>query len=106
MEIPKVLDNTCCAPSSSRPHDGAVASQIRPASGELAGKMIAGMIALPDGTFLMGTEDPEGFAQNGEVPIHSVTLDPFLIDIHPVTNELFEQFNQNEFRSANWPPGA
>ncbi|HTV09762.1 MAG TPA: formylglycine-generating enzyme family protein [Candidatus Aquilonibacter sp.] len=50
------------------------------------------MIALPGGRFLMGTDNPEGFPLDGEGPVREVTLDPFLIDRHPVTNELFAEF--------------
>jgi sulfatase modifying factor 1 len=50
------------------------------------------MAALPGGTFLMGSENPEGFPQDGEGPVRAVTLDPFSIDVDPVTNEVFERF--------------
>jgi len=54
--------------------------------------MLARMIPLPGGTFLMGTENPEGFPADGEGPVRPVTLDPFLIDRLPVTNALFSKF--------------
>jgi sulfatase modifying factor 1 len=50
------------------------------------------MVALPGGTFLMGTDTAEGFPQDGEGPIRPVTLSPFLIDRTPVTNNLFAAF--------------
>ncbi|HEX4007088.1 MAG TPA: formylglycine-generating enzyme family protein [Acidobacteriaceae bacterium] len=50
------------------------------------------MIALPGGSFLMGTDFPEGFADDGEGPVRAVTLDPFRIDGFPVTNERFGEF--------------
>jgi formylglycine-generating enzyme required for sulfatase activity len=50
------------------------------------------MIKLDGGTFLMGTESPEGFPQDGEGPVREVTLDPFYIDAHPVTNAQFAEF--------------
>lgn len=40
----------------------------------------------------MGTDNPEGFPQDGEGPVRPVTVDPFFIDIYPVTNELFRRF--------------
>lgn len=40
----------------------------------------------------MGTDDPEGFPQDGEGPVRSVTLSPFRIDRTPVTNQEFRQF--------------
>jgi sulfatase modifying factor 1 len=40
----------------------------------------------------MGTDNPEGFPLDGEGPVRSVTLNPFSIDIYPVTNEAFDLF--------------
>jgi formylglycine-generating enzyme required for sulfatase activity len=50
------------------------------------------MVTLPGGTFLMGTDFAEGFPQDGEGPIRAVTLDPFLTDSTPVTNDRFAEF--------------
>lgn len=50
------------------------------------------MVALPGGTFLMGTEYPQGFFEDGEGPVRPVTLSPFEIDAFPVTNEAFARF--------------
>ncbi|MFD2115522.1 formylglycine-generating enzyme family protein [Paenibacillus yanchengensis] len=50
------------------------------------------MIYLAGGTFLMGTEDAEGFPADGEGPIREVTIDPFYIDPYAVTNLQFQQF--------------
>jgi formylglycine-generating enzyme required for sulfatase activity len=40
----------------------------------------------------MGSEDPEGFAKDGEGPVREVTVDAFLIDRNPVTNMRFREF--------------
>jgi sulfatase modifying factor 1 len=40
----------------------------------------------------MGTDGNEGFAADGEGPVRKVVLDPFYIDIWPVTNEKFTEF--------------
>jgi sulfatase modifying factor 1 len=50
------------------------------------------MIELPGGSFLMGTDYPQGFPQDGEGPVREVFLDPFAIDRYPVTNEFFADF--------------
>lgn len=50
------------------------------------------MVALPGGTFLMGTDSAEAFAEDGEGPVRPVTLRPFSIDRYPVTNRIFRQF--------------
>jgi len=52
------------------------------------------MVKLDGGTFLMGTDYAKGFPKDGEGPIREVTLEPFFIDVHPVTNEQFQQFVQ------------
>ncbi|MFJ1938162.1 formylglycine-generating enzyme family protein [Kitasatospora sp. NPDC088160] len=51
-----------------------------------------GMVLLPGGGFLMGTDDSEGFPDDGEGPVRQVRLDPFLIDARAVTNEQFTAF--------------
>lgn len=47
---------------------------------------------LPGGDFLMGAEDKEGFADDGEGPVRRVRLKPFLIDTCAVTNTDFAAF--------------
>jgi formylglycine-generating enzyme required for sulfatase activity len=50
------------------------------------------MVRLDGGSFLMGTEAAEGFPEDGEGPVRNVTLDPFYIDAHAVTNAEFLEF--------------
>jgi sulfatase modifying factor 1 len=52
------------------------------------------MVRLDGGAFLMGGESPEGFPLDGEGPVRRVTVDPFYIDIHAVTNEQFAAFER------------
>lgn len=52
----------------------------------------AGMVALPGGSFLMGTDDGAGFAADGEGPVRRVTVRPVLIDSAAVTIERFAAF--------------
>lgn len=49
-------------------------------------------VALPGGTFLMGTHYEGGFPQDGEGPIRPVVLSPFEIDAFPVTSQDFAAF--------------
>jgi len=51
-----------------------------------------GMTALDGGYFLMGTEDNEGFPEDGEGPVREVLVDPFYIDATAVTNRQFRSF--------------
>ena len=47
----------------------------------------AEMATIPGGTFQMGSNDFDD-----SKPVHSVTVKPFLMDEHEVTNEQFEKF--------------
>ncbi|HEY7306848.1 MAG TPA: formylglycine-generating enzyme family protein [Bryobacteraceae bacterium] len=50
------------------------------------------MLLLDGGSFLMGTDDPEANASDGEAPIRKIELDPFYLDQAPVTNQQFAEF--------------
>jgi formylglycine-generating enzyme required for sulfatase activity len=50
------------------------------------------MVPLPGGTFLMGTDYPDGFPADGEGPVRAVALSPFLSDRFPITNADFAAF--------------
>nr|WP_246079198.1 formylglycine-generating enzyme family protein [Paenibacillus piri] len=50
------------------------------------------MIYLAGGEFLMGTDDREGFPQDGEGPVRAVTVSPFYIDPYTVSNADFREF--------------
>lgn len=69
-----------------------------------AARDLAPMVALPGGTFTMGSDDfyPE------EAPTHRVTVSPFAIDVHPVTNAQFRRFvdDTGHVTTAEVPPRA
>ncbi|MGG3281387.1 formylglycine-generating enzyme family protein [Paenibacillus solani] len=50
------------------------------------------MIAIPGGTFTMGTNSQEGFARDGEGPARSVSISSFEISPYAVTNGQFGRF--------------
>ncbi|MGP3927685.1 formylglycine-generating enzyme family protein [Streptomyces sp. 8N616] len=50
------------------------------------------LLDLPGGTFLMGTDDPDGFPADGEGPIRKVEVVPFRIAPTTVTNAQFATF--------------
>lgn len=50
------------------------------------------MIALPGGTFMMGTDSTFGFKADRENPRLQVTVEPFAISKYTITNEEFLQF--------------
>ncbi|MHC3467405.1 formylglycine-generating enzyme family protein [Streptomyces sp. 7R007] len=82
---------SCCAPSAGRR-----AADAGPAPVARAGRSAAGergdAVLLPGGSFLMGTDDAQGFAEDGEGPVRKVTLSAFLIDAYAVTNARFARF--------------
>ena len=51
-----------------------------------------GMALLAGGSFLMGTNDSEGFSGDGEGPVREVMLNPFYIDLTAVTNSQFAAY--------------
>lgn len=82
----------CCMPTRERAailQDSLAASESR---ARITTGSTDGMVHLPGGTFLMGTEDTSGFPADGEGPVRAVTLDSFWIDCCAVTNESFYEF--------------
>jgi formylglycine-generating enzyme required for sulfatase activity len=53
---------------------------------------LEGLVELPGGTFRMGTDDPDGFPEDREGPVREVSVEPFAIGAHCVTNERFAEF--------------
>lgn len=47
---------------------------------------------IPAGTFAMGTDDPRGYAADGEGPPHLVELAAYVMGTHTVTNSEFATF--------------
>ncbi len=81
--------NHCC--TASRDSEGAIQEPDQIASGAQSASE-NGMIELPGGSFMMGTDSDEGFPEDGEGPIREVTVNPFLIDQTAVTNAEFSEF--------------
>ncbi|GGZ42980.1 formylglycine-generating enzyme family protein [Streptomyces bluensis] len=79
----------CCPPG--RPGDPSAAPAPVAFEGNGQGDH-ASAIPLPGGTFLMGSEDPDANPGDGEGPVREVTVHPFAIDAHCVTNERFAAF--------------
>lgn len=50
------------------------------------------MVLIPDGHFMMGTMDKDGFPADGEGPVRKIKIDSFLMDRHTVTNREFREF--------------
>lgn len=76
----------CCPPSRSGERETAqvVIAGDRPG--------LDGLVVLPGGTFRMGTDDRDGFPEDGEGPVREMGVAPFAIDPYCVTNERFSEF--------------
>jgi formylglycine-generating enzyme required for sulfatase activity len=85
----------CCAPrrqtSSEGPSPGPDAAS-RGAHGPEPIAPEGGLVGLPGGGFLMGSEDPGSYAEDGEGPVREVVLSPFELDRYAVSNDQFARF--------------
>lgn len=78
----------CC--TASRGSDAEIREPTVEAGSESSSTK--GMLKLPGGTFLMGTDTDEGFPDDGEGPVREVQVDSFWIDATTVTNADFAEF--------------
>lgn len=78
---------SCCAPTSERDTSESAATAASSSPGPRPE-----MIDLPGGVFAMGTDDPRGYADDGEGPVHQVELSAFSIAANTVTNAEFSRF--------------
>ncbi|MEI4274012.1 SUMF1/EgtB/PvdO family nonheme iron enzyme [Klenkia sp. LSe6-5] len=60
------------------------------AAGTVVGR--ESMVDLPGGAFRMGTDDRYGFPSDGEGPVRTVEVSPFLVDRYAVSNAQFAAF--------------
>jgi formylglycine-generating enzyme required for sulfatase activity len=79
---------TCCTPS----HDAVAARTGTSRSPAAAGADDDVSVALPGGTFAMGEESAWSYPADGEGPVRPVTVAPFCLDAHAVTNDRFARF--------------
>lgn len=91
----------CCAPAprerelGSRPPDLSSGGQV---PSPLLGAPISvvhdalSFADVPGGTFAMGTDDPNGYVSDGEGPVHRVSIGPFRMSRHAVSNDVFSAF--------------
>ena len=90
--------SACCAPSGEpRPTDGEaalppVARHADDAPTTSAPGLDRALVELGGGTFWMGAPADEGYAADGEGPVHKVTLRPFRLSAVTVTNGDFASF--------------
>ena len=69
---------------------------------------MSAMVRVPAGTFLMGENPDDKFANDTERPRHTVTIRSFLLAEHPVTVAEFREFRPEHEPGApaDWPAAA
>lgn len=80
----------CCLPA--REPDGCKAHDASQALTATAVERASAVVRLTGGQFLMGSDSPDVFPDDGEGPVRSITLHPFFIDVYTVTNRQFRKF--------------
>ena len=81
---------SCCVPGEKR--CGCADDPSDRPFGRVSAGATEGMVRLAGGSFLMGADDEIGYPEDGEGPIRAITLDPFYIDAHAVSNAEFARF--------------
>lgn len=82
--------SSCCAPGADRSRATAAPAPRVEARRPQAPR--EGLVLLAGGSFLMGSEDVDANPGEGEGPVREVTLSPFWISRHTVTNAEFAEF--------------
>jgi len=89
IETMSTKPKSCCAPSAGRNASAATPSngfhRVRDGSTD-------DMVRIEGGAFLMGSDYPKGFPEDGEGPVREVRVDPFHMDKYTVTNAKFQEF--------------
>lgn len=85
---------SCCGPTRFQTSDPSLLTEEVDSARGIEASVIdkSGMVYIPGGSFLMGTNDREGFPADGEGPIHDVAIAGFYMDACAVTNEEFAGF--------------
>lgn len=87
-----LITASCCGPTGHpAPTTATRPLGFEPPTRDLV-SLVKGMVAIPAQTFLMGSEDPDTFPDDGEGPVREVTLSAFRIDPKAVTNAKFATF--------------
>ena len=80
---------SCCAPQQPR----SVAEPVKPMATTLEGDPLDfGLMPIPGGTFVMGTDEPQRWPCDGESPARPVQVDDFLLASGTTTNRMFTAF--------------
>ncbi|MFS0824429.1 formylglycine-generating enzyme family protein [Bacillus sp. 1P02SD] len=83
---------SCCSASRTAIEIQEKKASIEPMKRSINQSSTDGMVYIPGGEFLMGTDLKEGFPADGEGPIRNVKVNPFYMDTCAVTNSQFAEF--------------
>lgn len=89
---PEGAGSPCCAPGHHGRSTAAQPAQPRALAVPAGRRSTRGQVAIPGGRFLMGDAFDEGYPDDGETPVHEVSLSPYLLDATAVTNAAFATF--------------
>lgn len=78
---------SCCSPATSRAAAPGVRTTV-----PVGARSTRGQVRIPGGTFWMGDSHGDGYAADGERPVHQVRLASYLMDTKVVTNAQFATF--------------
>ncbi len=82
-------DNTASDHTAWSTHDSAPPEK---AARRLATAAADAFVSIPAGAFMMGTDDPHEYPDDGEGPVHEVELSAFEVSPVCVTNDAFAEF--------------
>ena len=83
---------SCCTPSAERREGELPVAELSLPLPASEAASTDGMVRLDGGAFLMGSEGPEVWEQDGEGPVRKVSVRPFWIDVCTVSNQQFAEF--------------
>jgi formylglycine-generating enzyme len=88
------MSQPCCGPSREgrRPDQGSPATAGPRNPPERFSVQPLRWASVPAGSFAMGTDDPRGYPEDGEGPVHQVHTSGFDMAVHAVTNDQFAAF--------------
>lgn len=96
------MKSHCCAPAAAL-RERLPAREVTPAATAQRPRSVVAesMVVLEGGSFLMGSDDVDANPYDGEGPVREVTVSPFWISRHAVTNAEFAQFvEETGFRTG------
>ena len=85
------MNHSCCAPERDEPSRAVSSSPIQLNPAQMATIDIRA-VEIPAGSFAMGNPRDDGYRDDGEGPVHQVTLPAFHMATTSVTNQQFAQF--------------